>query len=530
MRRKTITGFAALIIILFSLCLNAQVYDTLNINNVNARFSSKGILSWNGGGLPDPEPILFEIPNGSGKHTIWSSEIWFAGIDMNEVLHIAAHEERESSELWEGPVADTYDSEYSDNYNKIYKINKSEIDDHIANWNTGGYIIPSSIAGWPAHGDTSNGEAFYLAPFFDYNDDDIYNPENGDYPEIRGDQALFLILNDDRDEHLTTDGEKLKIEIHMMAYSYSTSGCLNDVIFVNYEIYNRSSDNYHDCYVGIFGDFDIGLYSDDYAGCDPDRNTFFGYNGDNMDGNGTGGTYGDEPPAQGITFLSSPMTSYINFDMEYSNTTGYPVDGDEFYNYMKAIWRDGTHLQFGGTGHLSGGNETNFAYPEGSGWTEVTEGHVPTERRGIGALGPFNLISGEHICFDIAYTWAFAVPGKAYESVGALQDSVDCVQAFYDSQGYDCPEIIHIVIEENIENTGSRINIYPNPTDGVITIDSEGIEIEKTEIYNLLGSQVRSYNKQSGQIDISDLKNGIYIIKICEKNGFPVKYEKVVKN
>ena len=40
--------------------------------------------------------------------------------------------------------------------------------------------MPSSIANWPAHGE--EGYSYFLAPFKDVNGNEVYDPENGDYP------------------------------------------------------------------------------------------------------------------------------------------------------------------------------------------------------------------------------------------------------------------------------------------------------------------------------------------------------------
>jgi hypothetical protein len=61
---------------------------------------------------------------------------------------------------------------------------------------------------------------------------------DGDYPLIRGDQALFFIFNDDRNVHSETQGNKLKAEIHGMAYVFDLPGdtAFNNTIFMNYKI------------------------------------------------------------------------------------------------------------------------------------------------------------------------------------------------------------------------------------------------------------------------------------------------------
>ena len=72
------------------------------------------------------------------------------------------------------------------------------------------------------------------------------------------------------------------------------------------------------------------------------------------------------------------------------------------------------------------------------------------------------------------------------------------------------------------------VRIYPNPTDGIIYIDSKD-KISTLTIYDSKGSIVKSnWNKTLSNADISNLRNGLYIIKITFMNGESSNY-KVLK-
>ena len=72
-------------------------------------------------------------------------------------------------------------------------------------------------------------------------------------------------------------------------------------------------------------------------------------------------------------------------------------------------------------------------------------------------------------------------------------------------------------------DTLGTINIYPNPTDSNITIDFQIQNIEKLNIkvFNLLGKEVLSkqISKNDPSLMLTDLKNGIYLIRITSLNG-----------
>ena len=61
------------------------------------------------------------------------------------------------------------------------------------------------------------------------------------------------------------------------------------------------------------------------------------------------------------------------------------------------------------------------------------------------------------------------------------------------------------------------VKITPNPAKGIFSIDSEKIEIVNVQIFNSLGTQILESNK--AQIDLSHFPNGVYMLKISDRQG-----------
>jgi hypothetical protein len=91
---------------------------------------------------------------------------------------------------------------------------------------------------------------------------------------------------------------------------------------------------------------------------------------------------------------------------------------------------------------------------------------------------------------------------------------------------YDCPDFS--IIEEMAANS-LGINIYPNPVSNNLNIECEE-RIDNLELYDALGRMlIREENVLgNASIDVSNLDNGIYILKIRTAKGSG-EY-KVVKN
>ncbi len=63
----------------------------------------------------------------------------------------------------------------------------------------------------------------------------------------------------------------------------------------------------------------------------------------------------------------------------------------------------------------------------------------------------------------------------------------------------------------------SNIHIYPNPAKTIVNV--EGINIQKVEIYNALGSLLDTQVNKSSQINVSKLQAGVHILRIYTMHG-----------
>lgn len=86
---------------------------------------------------------------------------------------------------------------------------------------------------------------------------------------------------------------------------------------------------------------------------------------------------------------------------------------------------------------------------------------------------------------------------------------------------YDAGVTFNVTCALAIEEfTTAKVVMYPNPANGVVTILSENT-IENVTVFNLHGRQVIS---QSGNtFDVSELKAGVYLVRIATENGVSVQ-------
>lgn len=74
----------------------------------------------------------------------------------------------------------------------------------------------------------------------------------------------------------------------------------------------------------------------------------------------------------------------------------------------------------------------------------------------------------------------------------------------------------------SISNEHSNYKIYPNPSDGVFTLESDDLSTGEINVYTFSGALVLSAKKtyiNNINIDISDQPNGLYIMEVIQKSN-----------
>jgi hypothetical protein len=501
-------------------CTPATAKADLSINNVRALILSGGDMWWDQG----LEVARYEVPKGSGKHSYFAAALWIGGLDQGGQLRTAAQTYRQTgNDFWPGPLDVTnasIDGTGCSRWDKMFQITRQEVADYAAYLASPsdfpGYSIPTSITNYPGNGDVSLNEDLSMAPFWDINSDGLYRPEDGDYPKydifntassgggcsnfLFGDQTLFWVFNDKGNIHSESGGQPLGLEIRAQAFAFATNDEINDMTFYQYQIINRSSVTISNTYFGSWNDPDLGVYNDDFIGCDVESGLGFCYNSDDQDGTGSGNSYGDKPPCSAVDFFKGPkadpyLVNGVEVDrpanqtisgtgygdgiignetlgMEYfmifkndASAQGNPSQATHFYNYLQSKWKDGTNLTYGGSG-FGGTVPCRYGFP----WTsDDSNGNVDwqcseaADWRFVHSAGPFTLKPGAVNFVTTGCVWAQAQSGGAKASVELVRVADKKAQALFDNcfavlEGPRAPDL-------TIQELNNELLLYiTNPT------------------------------------------------------------------
>ncbi|MFM7637730.1 MAG: hypothetical protein ACKO5W_07670 [Crocinitomicaceae bacterium] len=393
-------------------CAPPTATTYLELNNVRAMVHTAGNL-WQ---IPNQNLNMYEVPKNSGIMALFTAALWLGGTDVNNQLKLAALRYRNGQDYWTGPLTKiTAETNYDvcSKYDKHFVTTQDMIREFNAWFEAGeydqlngtqsqtdlfpNYKVPEIVKEWPAHGDVTLGQDYYLAPFYDYNGDGSYNWQDGDFPwydikkdkecnterrvSLYGDMNFWWVMNDKGNIHTETGADPIGMEIRAQAFAFASNDEINNMTFYNYELINRGTQTLYNTYFGFFTDGALGDPFDDYVGCDVMRGLAYYYNGDNYDGNNSGWKgYGYSPPAVGVDFFEGPYQDDDGIDnaygigadealngigygdgiidnerygmrrfLYYSNTTNGanpnqtdPIYAADYYNYLRGFWKDGT--------------------------------------------------------------------------------------------------------------------------------------------------------------------------------------------
>lgn len=77
-----------------------------------------------------------------------------------------------------------------------------------------------------------------------------------------------------------------------------------------------------------------------------------------------------------------------------------------------------------------------------------------------------------------------------------------------------------LILSTNKETT-AELRVVPNPSDGLIEIEGLALDkVNRIELWNIAGTKLKhSFNKLTPQYDVSQLRPGVYFLKISYSDG-----------
>ncbi|MAR40355.1 MAG: hypothetical protein CMD22_06865 [Flavobacteriales bacterium] len=118
------------------------------------------------------------------------------------------------------------------------------------------------------------------------------------------------------------------------------------------------------------------------------------------------------------------------------------------------------------------------------------------------------------------YGAANSILGNPDMSAAKGRTYIDTIQGYLNPRIYVALNLGNALSVHNVIDHST--NMYPNPTKKNITITNSNFVINSVELYNISGQKVRSeiVNSMQTNLNVSDLKKGIYIMNIKANDTF----------
>lgn len=554
------TAFAITLATLLICTEKMQAQKRLDVNEISTFIRPVNSIFWDGMQFP-----AYEVPKGSGKHSIYLGNLWLVGRKAGtDTIHgFVDRYQANGGDTKQGPLRTdgTASTDFLTvfEYNRVWKVSQVEVDElqqaYISgDLSSGLYIPPVDIRDWPANGPA--GYAAKLAPFYDHNADGIYDIYDGDYPVIKGETMLFWILNDTYGTgHPESNYRPIGAEIHISFYACKNPGAAGDediinyTTFLEYEVFNRSVNTYDSVYAGFEADFDLGYPFDDNMGSHVDVDACYGFNGTMFDGDFSPFGYRTEWPVQSFQFLEGEVNAkgrlMSHFMAYWTDQIGEFAHHEQYYNYLKGKYSNGQKLRYGGSGFPGSGGVTNieadYAFPwdsdpthigtngidPGYGWSMQTYCDtcsiiMTRDVKGVGSTGPFTLAPGQSKKVVLGLISTFDDSPTIKERVEKNREQAKLLKQWYDAGQLPCVMPVLSVDEFAGDH---KLTLFPNPATDRIRITSDALPLHTPfEIYDMNGRVlIAGKSSASGYIDIdvNGLSKGIYYVKLTFRDAYP---------
>lgn len=543
MKTVKIAAFAALCL-LCPLLTGAQCQPAISEYpltgpGITTRFNQGGL--WTNGYGYLPEGNL----NGPIVTTIRHGALWMGGYDIDGTLKLASEvpENGINNSYYAGPLdieTGLPDGESCTNFDRFWPVTQPEIDFFLEDISDGQLDqFHLSVQSWPGRGNPlfEDNNGFELpdrdfAPFVDTNSDGVYNPLDGDYPEIRGTSALYWVYNTYLEEPPASNRPRL--EVHALAQSFEIENSVMDnTTIYDFTIYNRG-DTLTDFVTSLWMDTKVGCGIDDYLATLPGQSTVMVYNKDASDGlfgcncPNSVNTYCQGPPVMGVRQLDCTMAGGrpLSSTMYFINSLDSqglpfqvtrPLNKEQEFHFMNARWKDGSPLTRGSAG-VNQPETASFVFDGNPGgtesWSMCAVGVPDIDYSVLLNSAPTNLNTGEHT--KVSYA-VFMVDGV----------ELPCPDASMISQASDqiCNFLNNVTSTEEIA-LKRQARAIPNPASHEVQIVISGPKqkekISTLQVFDAHGRPIiqREMNLSTDNtLNIASWPRGLYFFQALTDKG-----------
>lgn len=458
----------------------------------------------NSASLGNQKHLAVTYPELNPKNALYRLDFWVTGLNTAGDTVAVVSDIYASNSSWKpGPAAISGLKRHPGihEWPQFVVVSRDEILTHKSQYNKTGYVPPAGIVHWP--GDYKlPGFPKVLAPYADYNQNQIYDFSGGDYPFVPGRDHIFTMAADSS-AGMFPNAVSHRLDRSVLWFTHKEKDTAGNVLFFRMVLCNRDTTALHNVKLSAVADFSIGNPGDDFISTDVKYQTLYGYNNPGPDAQ-----HGLNWPAVCVGWLSRKAVSSIYFENSSDKVKGKPISRGDYYQLSNGFWKTGKFLSFGSAG-LDGSIPARYVYSNGSDenqgfkdWDE--EAGTSGRRTALISTGGWTLNPGS--C-ELADGYVMIVAGAPDSA--KMKEELYNVSRIYKTSDWS-------VALQKI-NAVSGIRYFPNPVSNGQFLNISGTSADReVQIYSTTGKTVLCRKLISGTVKI-ELEPGTYFIKTGDR-------------
>ncbi|MFC0603150.1 T9SS type A sorting domain-containing protein [Winogradskyella pulchriflava] len=141
----------------------------------------------------------------------------------------------------------------------------------------------------------------------------------------------------------------------------------------------------------------------------------------------------------------------------------------------------------------------------------------------IETFGDIN-VDGTGQFWEYLDSWAYKETSGAVWPSGWIYGTVNCTDGSQTTFSSTCVYPFVESLSSNNEFSKNEFSIYPNPTNkGIVSITSTSNEVMNVQVFDILGKQIKNETLTNNTLNVSNLKSGVYLVKITQNNASTTK-------
>ena len=235
-----------------------------------------------------------------------------------------------------------------------------------------------------------------------------------------------------------------------------------------------------------------------------------------------------------VGFGSFNATTFVGYDTDLNNGRSWDFDNDALWEpwteayLIRAVveYENGTIAEIGNIGldvKINLDRSTNSTHPTDYSDLTIVD---PIDNMFGGAR---DLLGYNVYRDDVQINTAFVEVTEYNDPEPSIATHEYFVTAVYDGGESDPSNVVTVVVTDVLEVSTNTVSIYPNPNNGVFTIELQEDAVVEIYILDITGKEIYSNTlNRTEKINVLGMQKGLYLVRLHDKTSNELTIKKII--